>query len=133
MTPIQIAGVLTMVVLFNVKHFLGDFLLQNEYMLGKFKRVGWQLPLLAHVASVAQFTFWITIITTHEIVLAISLTLFDMSTHMIIDRLKASPDHFGKYKPTDRMFWLVLGCDQMLHHIVDAIIIFLILCTIMRG
>ena len=126
MTVQQFAAILFIVAIFNVKHFIGDFCLQNEYMLGKFKKVGWQLALLAHVATVAQFTFWIALISTHSFMLAAALTVFEMVTHFIIDRVKASPDLGGRYKPDQKMFWMVLGADQMLHHCIDLVTIFFI-------
>ena len=136
-----------LLIFFQIKHFVADYLLQNKYMLGKFKS-GWDFvpPLLLHAGVHGAFTLslillcnWFIAIPTAVIV---GLTLFDMVSHFLIDRVKASPKMLGKYKvlggwslssfttsaseedkKANKYFWWSLGLDQMCHHLVHYAII----------
>lgn len=133
---------LTMLILFQLKHFVCDFPLQNSYMLGKFKEKGWFLPLLSHCVTHAGGTLLILtffVQTTKEVLF---LSLFDLCAHFIMDRIKASPKMLGKYvsltkrdfqegTPTkeqlhsNEMFWYSLGFDQLVHHLTHYLIVYL--------
>ncbi|SRR6266851_5313326 len=86
----------TLLVLFQVKHFLADYPFQTEYMLGKFKPRGWFKPLVAHAAVHALGTFLIAnyFDATHPL----GLALFDFVIHFTMDRVKASPALLGRWK-----------------------------------
>ena len=115
-----------LLVVFQIKHFLADFPLQTEYMLGKFKEKDWEMPLFSHAAVHGLMTFGIVAYALNDIRIALFMGIFDLVTHFIVDRVKASPHFFGKYNPTEKMFWLALGADQFAHHITHYIIIFTI-------
>jgi hypothetical protein len=65
-----ITTIFLLLLLFQFKHFIADYPLQGEYMLGKFKDKGWMLPLFAHVGVHGAFTFiismfiWICLFTS---------------------------------------------------------------------
>jgi len=90
-----------LLIAFSIKHFIADFPLQNEYMLGKFKRVGWVKPLIAHAGLQALFTFLISLVygfTSLPMKLIFGVALLDFVIHFIVDRLKAHPDLGGRWK-----------------------------------
>lgn len=116
-----------LLVIFQIKHFLADFPLQTEYMLGKFNAKDWELPLFTHAAVHALMTFGIVMYFLGNVEIAAGMMMLDLITHFTIDRVKASPYMFGKYKPDEKIFWLALGADQFLHHITHYIIIFTII------
>ena len=116
-----------LLVLFQIKHFAADFPLQTQYMLGKFKKDDWILPLLAHATVHAFMTATIAIVFANSIYVIVFVTLVDFITHFIMDRIKASPDLLGKWRPTDTMFWNVVGIDQMVHHLTHYFIIYIII------
>lgn len=88
-----------LLVLFQLKHFLCDYPLQTPYMLGKFKGgKEWILPLISHAGLHGGFTFLISLICT-DIGNASYLALFDLVIHFTMDRIKASPNLLGRYKP----------------------------------
>lgn len=123
-------AVFILLVLFQLKHFIADFPLQDEYMLGKFKGgYDWILPLTAHSATHAYFTFIISILLV-DLQLAILLALLDFTIHGTMDRIKASPNLLGRYKPENKLFWWSLGFDQMIHHLTHYGIIYIILLNI---
>lgn len=143
-------------VLFQVKHFVCDYILQGEYMLGKFKLKGWILPLSAHCLVHAVFT--ILLISPIGMKLAAYLAFFDFVVHFIMDRIKASPNMLGKYSTVakeqyleyksyldsfdsddvlvikakkaldeNKKFWWSLGLDQAVHHLTHYVIILIAL------
>lgn len=114
-----------LLILFQIKHFVCDFPLQTQYMLGKMSRTNWIVPLSAHAGVHAFGTFIITIIFT-SFYTAILLAIVDFILHFVVDRLKASPDLGGRWKPDQPYFWWSLGADQMVHHLINYMFIFII-------
>lgn len=173
-----LALAIMLLVAYQLKHFLADYVFQGEYMLGKFKP-GWAFlkPLLAHVAVHGLGTFLIAFAVfalfgvPAPVVFAEAIAIFDMTIHFFMDRLKAGPRYMGRWKPlsaTDwrfakaasqampgdmyigpdgelvnynfeqvckaeddlrgnRLFWIALGFDQMVHHLTHYVCIFAIL------
>lgn len=121
----------TLLVLFQIKHFIADFPLQTyfPFMMGKFKEKDWVLPLLSHAGVHFVFTFIIAIYFVN-FDLALFLAVTDMITHFYIDRLKASPKLLGRWKIDEPMFWNTIGFDQMLHHLTHYLIIYLIMINV---
>lgn len=104
------------------KHFIADFPLQNIYMLGKFKGgFDWVVPLLSHVAVHGAFTLGLCLLVNPAMWW---LCFVDMSIHFIMDRIKASKNLLGRWKYEDRMFWILLGFDQLIHGLTDLLIVF---------
>lgn len=142
-----------LLVVFQFKHFIADYILQGEYMLGKFKDRGWIKPLLSHVIVHGVLTGLICLIFCPKIMLV--MMLLDMVCHFAMDRIKASGKLLGRFKPitaermiqilkfkqefkyvepemklaldSNRMFWWSLGIDQMVHHLTHYVIIVFIL------
>lgn len=114
-----------LLVMFQLKHFVCDYPLQTPYMLGKMQRIDWVKPLAAHAGVHSLFTFCITLIFVPSI--AIYLALADFVIHFIVDRIKASPDLGGRFKPDQPYFWWALGADQMAHHLTHYVFIYLII------
>lgn len=108
------ALVLAIVILiaFQVKHFLADFVLQNKYMLKKVARTDWFLPLISHSAVHALGTF---IVLVYFIgVNAIYFALVDFAVHTGIDAWKARMTEQNVFR---KAFWVALGLDQLAHQL----------------
>jgi hypothetical protein len=141
----MISQIFVLLVIYQLKHFLADYPLQGAYMLGKFKP-GWDfvLPLLAHVGVHGLFTLAIVLWYNPSLWW---LSLFDMASHFVMDRVKASPKYLGRFKAlsanefkmlmqmpelskpqfkSNVYFWWSLGFDQMWHHLTHYIIIWTI-------
>lgn len=93
-------------------------------MLGKFKTVGWALPLAAHCAVHALFTFAIALYYAPSY--ALGLALVDFGTHFVVDKLKVEAS-----RPYDKNihqeYWILLGLDQFAHHFTHYILIAMIM------
>lgn len=98
-------------IIYQLKHFVADYLLQGAYMLGKFKP-GWDFipPLAAHCAVHMAFTFCIVVFFVSP-ELAITLAVADFVIHFVMDRIKASPHMLGRYPKENPRFWWAPGMD----------------------
>lgn len=157
----------TLLIIFQFKHFIADYLLQGKYMLGKFGREGWVLPLAAHCGVHWLFTFFMVnfALSWNHAILAFGVATLDFIVHFVMDRIKASPDLLGRYKAlsarefmaianesrevsrlddnsfdaikfkiqakhairSNTLFWWSLGLDQLVHHLTDLLIVFIIM------
>lgn len=103
-----------LLVVFQLKHFLADYPLQGQYMLGKFKGgTDWILPLAAHAGVHFLFTFVIVLAYNKNIQLAVLLGVLDFGLHFIMDRIKASPEMLGKYKAISGSEYQYIQMKQM--------------------
>jgi len=124
-------SLLPLLFLFQTKHLIADFLLQTEWMQGKFGRFGWVLPLAAHCAVHAALTLAICLWVRPEFWW---LALVDFAVHFVMDRTKASPNLLGRFKvlsnrefPTatpaekrsNRFYWWSVGFDQYVHQLTN--------------
>lgn len=111
MTSSIVVSIFMLLVVYQLKHFVADFPLQREFMLGKFKDgYDWILPLLAHVAVHGAFTLLIVVGFLWSQYRPLDyggliwrLPLIDMSVHFTMDRIKAWSKLLGRYKPLDAM------------------------------
>ena len=89
-----------LLVVYQLKHFLADYPLQNSYMLKKF--LGgrdWILPLATHAGVHAVFTFVISAVYLQDLtMLSVALAAVDFVCHFVMDRVKASPKLMGRWK-----------------------------------
>lgn len=113
---------------FQIKHFVSDYILQGTYMLGKFKKVGWGLPLISHCAvhMICTLAILLSVLSFTE---ALILAFADFVIHFCIDRLKVLLSR--KYNSDkDKEFWWYLGADQMAHHMTHYILILTVIYLI---
>ncbi len=131
----MIIEVFILLLAFQVKHLIADYYLQFPYMYenkGKPYFFDWFRPLLDHAGVHALFTLIVVSLfilnvapdISTRIAFAIigSVTLFDFVTHFVTDRWKATQ----KTDPSKAWFWQSLGIDQMIHHVVGIIIVFVV-------
>lgn len=113
-------AIFVLLVLFQVKHFLADYPLQNAYMLGKFNP-GWGFvgPLAAHAGVHGALTVFVTALVLPPSPWPLVFGAVDFVTHFAIDRIKASPRLLGRFNDKSKpSYWNCLGADQMAHHLV---------------
>ena len=123
--------VIFLLIAFQLKHFLCDYIFQTEYHLGKFKVKGWVAPLASHCHIHALGTMIICVSFSWlykemPVMFALCLVAMDFALHFIQDRIKASPNLLGRWKPDNKYFWWALGQDQLVHHLTHYLIIWLL-------
>ncbi len=93
-------NIFILLILFQLKHFIADYPLQTEYMLGKFRDDwGFFKPLFIHCLVHWIFTYFIVFSYTHNIELSGSLAAFNAIIHFFMDRIKAGKRYMGRWKP----------------------------------
>lgn len=121
-----IQSIFILLIVFQVKHLFGDYLLQTSWMvIGKYKRKGWLKPLSTHAFIHAMLTLIITLAIDPKLAW---LALLDFTVHFVIDRIKAHPRLGGRFKIEEGSpFWWAFGTDQMMHHLTHYFIIYMII------
>lgn len=123
----SIEFIFVMLVVFQIKHFLGDYAFQTGWMVRGKSRAGpgFVFPLSIHVLVHATMTLGILLVVNRDLWF---LALLDFAVHFLMDRIKSSPGLLGRYRDTTKQsFWIPLGFDQMVHHLTHYSIIFLLL------
>lgn len=113
--------IFTLLIIYQIKHFLCDYPLQIPYMLQKISKDKWILPLASHAGVHALFTLIIVLVVNANLWW---LAIFDFVIHFTMDRIKASPNLLNRFEISNKFFWWSLGFDQMVHHLTHYVIIF---------
>lgn len=120
--------VFTLLLAFQAKHFLCDFPLQGEYMLGKFsKKFGvWFPALTAHcgvhfLGTLIICGWWGWDTVPVKVVFALACT--DFVVHFCVDRAKVRLGQLHEWTHQTPQFWWALGADQAAHHVTHYAII----------
>lgn len=135
MEELIVMHVFMLLVVFQVKHFVSDYLFQNEYMaFGKALDVGWIRPLALHASIHGSVTLIISFAYLVEsnywyyaLAIAACLGCMDSLIHFCMDRIKAGKQFLGRYSYRDKEYWVALGGDQMVHHLTHYAIIYFLL------
>ena len=113
--------VVVLLVLFQVKHLVVDFFIQNRFPYmwlnkGKFFHPGGWLHSLGHaIASYAVFSVARPPVVGWETI-AITLCVMELFVHFGIDLVKVRVSQWREWKcNTSPYFWDALGVDQFLH------------------
>ena len=113
--------IFSLFLLFGIKHFIVDFLLQKKYQYankGIYGHPGGLLHALLHGIG----TFICLVFFTPE--LAGILAILDAVLHYHIDWAKTNINQHYKWGPTTHeQFWWLLGLDQLLHFVTYVLII----------
>lgn len=124
LTPIQF--LFALLVTFQIKQWIADYLLQTSWMvLGKGRPgLGFVIPLSAHVFVHAMLTLLIVAVIDPGLWY---LAVLDFSAHFIVDRIKSGSPWLGRVDdPTKQTYWALFGLDQMAHHLTHYVLIWII-------
>ncbi|MAV92116.1 MAG: hypothetical protein CL676_11910 [Bdellovibrionaceae bacterium] len=125
MIPNAIEWVFALLILFQVKHFLADFVFQNVYMLRK-GSPNWDfvVPLSIHAGIHALSTLPIVLYVNPSVWW---LSVMDFFIHFVMDRIKAGPRYLGRFDDLNsKAYWVTFGADQMMHHLTHILIIWIL-------
>jgi hypothetical protein len=114
-------AVFVLLVLFGIKHFTADFVMQFDYMLrekGTYAAEGGVHHAMIHAA----WTLLILVFFCQNANDAIVLALVDGFIHYHIDWAKQQLNR--GLTSADRMFWIWMGLDQTLHYLTYIGIIY---------
>ncbi len=122
----EVKTIFILLVVYQLKHFLADYIFQHNYMLKKI-RPGWNFiaPLGLHCIVHGAMTLAICLYFRPSMWW---LSLVDFVFHFTTDRLRSGPRYLGRYTDINRsIFWWILGFDQMIHHLTHLLLIALLL------
>ena len=107
---------------FQVKHVLGDYVLQNAYIL-EHRRIWGHPGGLLHIAIHAALTLPLLIAAGVHGELFFTILIGEAVVHYHIDWTKDNILHRFGWGPTDRQYWWLSGIDQMLHQFTYLVIV----------
>ncbi len=106
-----------------IKHFVCDFPLQAYPWMYRNKGTYLHPGGIAHAGLHGFGTF--VVLAPFVGIAAISLALFDTFIHYHIDWAKMNLTHLHDLKPDNsEWFWILLGLDQLLHHLTYFAIVY---------
>lgn len=126
MVTVDIREIMFILVFFEVKHYIADYPLQFPFMVDGKAKMGlkWVYPLTLHCLIHSLFTLLLALFINPTLWWVF---LVDFVSHFVMDRIKSSPVLLGKWRPSQRAFWITLGFDQMVHHLVQLWIVWRLL------
>ena len=117
-------GLVILLALFGIKHFICDFWLQYPRMLaekGIYGARGGIEHAVIHGLGTLIVLLCVFTLNAPSILVAVKLALLDSVLHYHIDWAKQKLNK--GLTPADRKFWLWLGLDQLLHYLTYLFII----------
>lgn len=113
-----------LLILFYLKHFVADFIFQNEKIATqKGKKIN---ILLLHSTHHGILSFLILIFFV-KLQIAFFFLFIEILFHSLIDFLKANEKLLGRYKYPSKLYFVFFGLDQMMHNIFYIISTFFLL------
>ena len=110
---------LILLILFQLKHFVADFPLQNLAMVkqkGVYGKSAGILHSLVHclfcLIALSLFDYFVFSIT-YTVIFALSILDFVIHYHIDYAKMQLSK----KYTTQNKTYWILMGLDQMLHHL----------------
>ena len=110
------AAILAILAGLQVKHFLGDFVLQTPYILNNRWRYGHPGGLLHSAIHVALSAVVLAVAGTPGGVL-VALLLFEAVVHYHTDWAKDNFTRSRELTPARHAYWMAMGADQALHQV----------------
>jgi len=108
------AVLVVLVLLFQIKHLLADFVLQSSWMVlnkGIYGHPGG----IAHSATHAAMTVPVLIWTPLSIGAVLGIAAGEFVLHYHIDWIKDQALKWAGYGPTEKGYWVLMGLDQFAH------------------
>lgn len=123
----------------NICHWLADYThLSTKWMLDA-KRTGTPLyPIFCHACMHGILMFFVLIGTLffkeeksisdlpYDILLVVKLTIFQVTTHFLIDLLKGKLNVWfpNVSNPINKSHWYIFGADQLAHQIIIILMVY---------
>lgn len=107
---------------FQVKHVLGDYVLQNAYIL-EHRRIWGHPGGLLHVAIHAALTLPLLLAAGVQGALFFAILLGEALFHYHVDWVKDGWIFREGWTQQDKQYWWLTGVDQMLHQLSYLVIV----------
>ena len=114
---------IAMLICFQVKHYLADYVLQPEWVLsgkGDLHKSGGYIHAGIHVAG----SLPALLIAGLGVLPIVAFLAVEFAIHYAIDFTKSTLSAHSKAGPNTRKYWALHGADQLLHQLTYAGLIF---------
>ena len=111
---IEVATVLVLIALLQIKHLFADYFLQSERML-KNRSTYLHLGRMQHAAIHAALSILCLLVIGAPVLFVLVLCLIEGGVHFHIDWLKGLYSKQSGDTPEDASYWRAFGADQLLH------------------
>jgi Protein of unknown function (DUF3307) len=118
--------VLLAMLIFQIKHFLCDFVLQTSQQV-RYKGVYFHPAGLLHAGLHAVGSLPALLILSHSPELIGGLMLFEFVLHYHVDWVKARLDTTMRLNDQSSVYWMIFGIDQLVHQLTYVGMIYLVL------
>lgn len=110
------AAVLLVIVILEIKHFFADYPLQNAWMVAN--KGTWGHPAgIVHSLIHAVLTALAFLVITPPLLVGLGIMVGEFLLHYHIDVTKEQLLRRQKLTSADGRFWVLLGLDQLAHHL----------------
>lgn len=109
-------------VLLNLKHFICEYILQDEYIFECKRRYG-SINSFIHTLHHAFGTLVAGLILDFDLVLITGLVILEAIIHYHVDWVIA---YFGARSYRDKKYWQWRGAEEFMHHVTFIIMILLV-------
>jgi hypothetical protein len=110
--------------LFQLKHFLGDFVLQTQHQLRNKGSYGHPAGIL-HAASHGLLSVPALLMLMDSAALLVTVAATEAVIHYHVDWLKEQVNVGRSLTPDDAVYWSVFGADQFVHQTTYFVILLL--------
>lgn len=117
---------IAMLVGFQVKHFVADYLLQPSWILrskGDVRKIGGYVHAMLHAGG----SLPVLAIGGADLASALLLASAEFAVHYAIDHAKAGISIGNAAEPSTAAYWALHGADQLLHHLTYTAMIVAVL------
>lgn len=118
----QLALVFIGLVIFQVKHFICDYLLQTTYQYSNKGTYGHPGGIL-HAGIHAAGSLPAILIFTPSLPMMAAIVIGEFVVHYHIDWLKQTVDSRMNWTPQQAQYWHIFGADQLLHQLTYVVIL----------
>ena len=126
MNSISAEILLALMVAFCLKHWVADFVLQTARMVQEKGQYG-KLGGLMHSGIHAFCTFFVLLVFALPLPFVLMIILIEFVVHYHIDYAKEGLSRWLGDTTSAHRYWVVLGFDQLLHHLTYAVIIYAVI------
>src|SRR5215472_11899112 len=118
--------VLSALALFQLKHFLCDFVLQTPRQIAAKGNYG-QLPGLVHAGLHATTSLPALLVLTQSAAIVAMAIVGEFLVHYHVDWTKARIDRWGNFSSQSTAYWIVFGFDQLVHQATYLTLVLLLM------
>ena len=126
---VNLGTLLTAVALFQLKHFVCDFVLQTKYQVEK-KRIYGHPGGILHAGLHALFSIPALLFLALAPMMVAAFVVAEFLVHYHVDWAKAQIDERAGWTSDKQAYWIIFGLDQFIHQVTYVVMIAIVYCGV---